>query len=188
MAAATSTLPTGSGFWIAARRPVFLTIVLAGVASLLATSVASIRPMAPTAIYWSFVAVCEILALTIVVWRRRRERGLPTLVDAFFAGHAAWTLFLLAIGGTLAFMPPGNLWFLITRPAPVGLVLVVAWSAYIDVCFFRYMCGARLSRAIRDVVFHRMIAWTLIFWIFAVPEPTPFGVVQEIVEALVELF
>jgi len=171
-------------FWIALRRPLLLTVVLASVVSLLASSVATLRLVAPTAIYWSFVPVVEILALAIVVWRRRGSRGLPSLIDAFFAGHAAWALFLLAVGATMAIASPQQWWFLITRPAIVGVVLVTGWSAYVDVCFFRYICGARLARAVGDAVLHRLIAWTLIFWIFAVPRPTPFGVIQEIIEAI----
>jgi hypothetical protein len=66
-------------------------------------------------------------------------------------------------------------------------VIAAGWSAYVDLCFFRYVCGARFRRAVADVVLQRFIAWTLIFWIFAVPEPTPLGVFMEIAEAIVEV-
>jgi len=176
-----------SSIWIAARRPLFLTLVLGSVASLVGASVATVRLIAPTAVYWSFVPAAEILALAIVLWRRRGAHRLPHLIDAFFAGHAAWTLFLLIVGATMAVASPQHWWFLITRPAIGGLVLVTAWSAYVDFCFFRHVCGAGATRAIGDLALHRFIAWTLIFWVFAVPEPTPFGVFQEIVEAGLEL-
>ena len=176
-----------TGFWLAARRPLFLTFVLACVVSLLATSVASLRLIAPTAIYWSFVPLVEILALVIVVWRRRAGRGLAYLIDTFFAGHAAWTLLLLAVGATMAVASPAHWWFLITRPVIVAIVIVIGWSAYVDVCFFRYICGARLSRSIGLVALNRFIAWLLIFWIFAVPEATPLGVFQELAEAVLEV-
>jgi hypothetical protein len=112
---------------------------------------------------------------------------MPFLIDTFFAGHAAWTLFLLVIAATMAVAPPQYWWFLITRFGIGGIVLVIGWSAYVDVCYFRYVCGARLTRAIGDVVLHRLVAWTLIFWIFAVPDSTPLGVIQEIVRAMAEV-
>jgi hypothetical protein len=176
-----------SSIWVAAQRPLFLTLVLASVASLIGASVATVRLMAPTAIYWSFVPAVEILALAIVTWRRRGSRGLPHVIDVFFSGHATWTLWLLIVGAAMALASPQHWWFLITRPALAGLVLVTAWSAYVDFWFFRHVCGAGAGRAIGDVALHRFIAWTLIFWVFAVPEPTPFGVFQEIVEAVLEV-
>lgn len=173
--------------WTAARRPLFLTLVLASVVSLLATSVATMRLVVPTAVYWSFVPVVEVVALLVVIWRRRNARGLPALIDAFFVGHAAWTVFILAVGVVMAVAPAGLWWFLIVRPGIAGVVLVVGWSLYVDVCFFRYLCGAPLARAVGDVALNRLITWTLIFWIFAVPDPTPLGVIQEIVEAVKEV-
>jgi len=179
--------PVRSTFWMAVRRPVFLTLVIACVVSLLATSVATLRLVGPTALYWSFVPVVEILALTIVLWSRRNSQTLASLVDVFFVGHAAWTLFLLLFGAALALSPPQHWWFLVTRPAIAGIVLAAGWSAYVDVCFFRYVCGATLSSAIGSAALFRVIAWIVFFWIFAVPEPTPLGVIQELVAAFKDL-
>jgi len=185
--AGTRTTPgVQSKFWIALRRPLFLTLVLASGVSLLASSVATVRLVAPTALYWSFVPLVEILALAIVLWRRRGGR-MFFLIDTFFAGHAAWTLFLLVIAAAITVSSPRYWWFLITGPAIIGILLVISWSAYVDVCYFRYICGARLPRAIRDVLLHRLVSWALIFWIFAVPDPTPLGVIQEIVRAMAEV-
>ena len=175
------------GLWLAARRPLFVLFVLACTGSLVATSVASLRLIAPLPVYWVFVPLIEILALAVVVRRRREGRALPQLIDTFFAGHAPWTLFLLFVAGVFAITSPASWWFLLTRPVLLGLLLVVCWSIYVDVCFFRHFCGAPLSRAIRDVALNRLIAWLLIIWIFAVPEPTPFGVFPEIAEAILEV-
>jgi hypothetical protein len=185
--AATQNAPNiRSTFWTAARRPLFLTLVLGCVISLLGASVATIRLIGGAATYWSYVPLIEILALAIVL-RRRSGRGLASLIDMFFAGHAAWTLFILIAGVVIQVTSPMDWWFIIIGPAVVGLVMVTGWSAYVDVCFFRYVCGSSRRRAVTEVVLHRFIAWTLIFWIFAVPEPTPLGVFQEIAEALKEV-
>ena len=187
LAAAQTPANVGSPVWTAARRPLFLALMFGCVISLAGTSVASVRLIGATAIYWSFVPIVEILALAIVAWRWRGSRTFASLIDVFFAGHAAWTLFVLLVGAVTAVAPPQYWWFLITRAAIVGIVLVAGWSAYVDVCFFRYICGATLASAIRSTVVNRVIVWILIFWIFAVPEPTPLGVIQEIVEAVKEL-
>ena len=174
-------------FWTVARRPVLLSLVLGCVISLIATSVATKRLIGATALYWSFVPIVEILALAAVVWRRRGARTLLSLIDAFFAGHAAWTLLLLITGAVLSVAPPQYWWFIISRLALPGALLVAAWSAYVDVCFFRYMCDASFAGATASAALYRVIAWMLIFWIFAVPDPTPLGVIKKLVEAVTEL-
>lgn len=180
---AARTRPT---FWTAARRPIFLSIVLGAVTSLIAASVASLRLIAGPAVYSLYVPLIEIFALGIVLWRSSGSR-LPALIDVFFAGHAAWTIFLLLLGTVVPVTSPMNWWFILVGPAIAGVVIAVSWSAYIDVCFFRFVCGSPLRRALGQAALHRFISWTLIFWIFAVPEPTPLGVFQEIVDAVREI-
>ena len=175
-----------SPLWTAVRRPLFLCLVISCVISLLSASVASIRLIGETALYWLFVPLVEILALAIVIWRRRGSRTFASLIDAFFTGHAAWTLLLLFIGAVMTVAPPQHWWFLLTRLVAVGVFPIVVWSAYVDVCFFRYICGATRRRAVANVAVQRLFAWTLIVWIFAEPSPTPFGIVQEIVDAVAE--
>ena len=176
-----------ASWWLASRRPIFIAFVLGCVISLLGSSVASVRLVGPTAIYWSFVPLIQILALIVVTRRRRAGQQLASLIDTFFAGHAAWTLLLLATGAILSVTSPMNWWFLIIGPAVAGVILVAGWSAYVDLCFFRFACGSPPGTAIGQLALHRFITWTLIVWIFAVPEPTPLGVFQEIVEAIKEV-
>lgn len=177
---------TRSSFWIAARRPLFLTFALGCVISLLATSVATVR-LIGAALYWSYVPLIEILALALVLRGRGGPRGWAALIDTFFAGHGAWTLFILVAGAVFPVTSPMTWWFIIIGPAVVALFVVSAWSAYVDVCFFKYVCGSTPRRAVAQVALHRFIAWTLIFWIFAVPETTPLGVFQEIADAIREV-
>lgn len=65
LAGTRSTPGVRSKFWIALRRPLFLTLVLAGSVSLLASSVATVRLVAPTTLYWSFVPQ-EVLTLNVL--------------------------------------------------------------------------------------------------------------------------
>src|SRR5262245_62065856 len=87
------------GWRTAVRRPLFLALVLGSLASLLATGGLGIRVVATSALAWSFVPSVEALALAALTWRRRKD--LPVLIDRFFAGHAPWTLLLVAIAGVL---------------------------------------------------------------------------------------
>jgi hypothetical protein len=178
---------TRSSLWIALRRPLFLTFVLACAVSLIATSVATFRLIGATAVWWTFVAIAEIIALAAVTWQRRGSRSFAALTDIFFTGHAAWTLLILLVAAMLAFAPPQYWRLIIVGPTVVGILVVVAWSAYVDVCFFRHVCGATLGRAIAQVAVQRFIAWTLILWIFCAPTATPFGVYGVLGQALAEV-
>jgi hypothetical protein len=176
-----------SSFWVAARRPLFLTFVLACGVSLIATSVASLRLIATSGFYWCFVPVVEILALALVIWRRPESRPFAHLVDLFFTGHAAWTMYLLIVAALLAMLPPIYWRAVILGPGLIGITLVVVWSAYVDVCFFRHVCGVTLGRAIVNAALHRFVTWTLVLWIFAVPTPTPFGVYHGLARDIAEV-
>jgi len=79
------------------------------------------------------------------------------------------------------------MWFWLTTWCLVGLAGVIGWSAYIDFCFYRAFYGAGRGAALRDVLIQRLIAWMLIFGVFAAEGATPWAVVEEIVGALQEL-
>ena len=175
------------GIATAFRRPLFVALVLGCGVSLLATGTATIRLAGPASIYWAFVPLVETLALLAIVWRPRRRAPLPVLIDTFFAGHGAWTLFVIAIAATMATVSPASWWFLLTRVWIAIAGLVIAWSAYIDYCFFRRILGASPIDACRDVAVDRLLTWTVVFWIFAVPAPDPWTFVREVVGAVEEL-
>jgi hypothetical protein len=180
-----ATQPLSGGLRVAGRRPLLLTFVIGCVISLAATGTLTARLVGPPLLYWAFVPITEILALVAIVGRRRRI-PLAVLVDRFFAGHAAWMLLLLSIGGLLAFAPPAYWWMLI-RVSLIGLAMVVSWSAYIDFCFFRHVIGASPAAAARDVAVHRAITWLVVFSIFATQELTAWGLLREVSEAVAEI-
>jgi hypothetical protein len=179
--------PGEGGLRVACRRPVFVALVLGAMVSLIASSGLTIRIAGPAAVSWCFVPVAEALALAAVTWRRRKGVLLSVLLDRFFAGHAAWTLLLIVTAGTLAFVPPAMVWRLLTGVCLWTAALVVVWSAYVDLCFFRFVVGAGRAAAVRDVAVLRLLTWTVVFWIFAVPAGTPRAMAQEIAEVLAEV-
>jgi hypothetical protein len=64
---------------------------------------------------------------------------------------------------------------------------VIAWSACIDFWFFRTVLGASPAGAVRDVIVNRLVTWTIVIGIFAVPGSMPWSVVREVIEAVREL-
>ena len=179
--------PGGSGPWIALRRPLFLALVLGCVVSLATSGVLTLRLVGPATLYWAFVPLVEVLALAAVTWRRRGGLFSPRLVDVFFVGHGPWTLYLLALAAMVVFLPPQRAWEMLTTWGVAGLALVVAWSVYIDFCFFRHLCRASRGAASRTLVLHRLLTWLVVIAIVAVPGMKPWGVVLEMTEAVKEL-
>jgi hypothetical protein len=105
------------------------------------------------------VPIVEVAAVTLVTTGRRPGAGWARLVDAHFAGHAPWTLLLVAIAGSTASFPPPTAWALVTGVLLWSLFGVLAWSAWIDFSFYRCAIGASRGAAWRDVIVQRAIVW-----------------------------
>jgi hypothetical protein len=122
-------------------------------------------------IYWSFVPLVEIGALAVVCGRRSAT-PFSKLIDMFFAGYGPWLLWLAGMSAIWCFLSPSLktldwtvsiVWFL------GGIAAAVFWSVRIDLHFFRSVLGRTDGRAIRGLVLHRIISWTLILGIIAGP-------------------
>ena len=179
--------PAGVSWSVACRRPLFVTFVLGCAVSLGATGTLTARIAGPSMLYWVFVPIVEALALVAVIGRRRNRVPLTRAIDIFFAGHAPWTLLIIAITGLIASVSPALWWMILTRVAMAGMALVVCWSAYIDFSYFRAMFGVSRGVALRDLVAVRTITWLIVFSVFAAPEFTPWGLAREISEAVHEV-
>lgn len=174
----------GAGAWTACRRPLFVAVVLGCTVSLLTSGTLTVRLVVSATIYWASMPIVEALALSIVTWRRQGRLSRPATVDAFFAGHAPWTLLLIGLAGTLASVPPALGWMLLLEVWVWTAVVVVGWSAYIDFCFFRRVLGASPAAAVRDVVLNRALVWTAVFAIFAFPSMNRASIGEAIAEIL----
>jgi hypothetical protein len=177
-----------AGVWTMLRRPLFLAFVIGCVSSILTSGALNARLMWSVPIYWSFVPITEIAALLVVTAARRHMVSRASAVDGYFTGHAAWTLFLLAIGLTLSSVPVHIGWRLIITAVLGAGLIVLLWSAYTDYWFFRTFFEATHRRAIRDTALMRLVTWPIVFIIFAVPVLTPWALAAEIGEMLREIF
>jgi len=159
----------GDGWWVGARRPLMLAVACGCLMSLCTTGTLTARLVGPATVYWAFLPLVELLALLVLIAGRRQRPVLPWAIDTFFAGHAPWTLLLLGIAATWAFLPPQRAWELLTSVWVWTALAVVAWSARIDFCYFRSMLGASRWGALRDVVICRALVWTAVLVVFAWP-------------------
>jgi hypothetical protein len=180
--------PEAPGLWVMVRRPLFLALAFGCLASMVTSGGVTARLALSVPIYWSFLPVTEILALLAVTATRREAVSRSTAVDLYFTGHAAWMLYLLAVGLMLSSAPASMVWQLLTSVVLLGLGLVIAWSAYVDYWFFRTVFAASPRRAIRDTALVRLITWPIVCIVFAIPVSTPWGIVREIGDAIREIF
>jgi hypothetical protein len=156
---------------LALTRPLFLAFFLGCAISLSTARILTVRLIVPGMIYWSFVPLVEIAALAIVC-RRRREIPFSKLIDSFFQGYSPWLLWLVGMSGIWCLLSPSLktldwtisvVWFL------AGIAVAVAWSIRIDLHFFRSVLGRTGESAMRALMLHRVISWTLILGIIAGP-------------------
>jgi hypothetical protein len=178
---------TGRGLWLALRRPLFVAFILGCGISLMTTGVLTLRLLISVTAYWTFVPAIEALGLIAVLRKPSGNASWAATIDRFFVGHGTWTLFMTVLAASLAFLPPHTAWRLLTTVWLVVLVVVLAWSAYVDFCFFRWVTGASWASAARRLLVHRLLTWTAIFIVFAVPNLSPVALGEELREIFVEI-
>jgi hypothetical protein len=88
----------------ALRRPLLIAVVLGVSTAMGATGRVTPALVLSTTLCWSFVVVLQAaIALMLIAGPARRTVGLSRALDLFFAGHAPWSLWLLAAA---AWLPP----------------------------------------------------------------------------------
>jgi hypothetical protein len=129
--------------------------------SLLTSGRLTARLVVPGAVYWSFVPLIEIAALAAVCRSKLRSISLARAVDLFFSGFSPWLLWLAGFAAIWSWLDPIQA-FAWTNTVWIrgSAVAVLAWSCYIDYCFFRWVLEARPAVAARALLGHRLISWT----------------------------
>jgi hypothetical protein len=154
------------GIWTGVRKPIFLAVVLGCVVSLLATERLTVRIAGSGTIYASFVPLVEIFAL-IVVRPKNKTFSFSRTIDIFFTGHGPWILWLIGFGAFWTFTSHSQ--FLAANGLRLWVYaagIAALWSGYIDFSFFRQIRGESRGKALRSLLLHRAISWTLGFTIF----------------------
>ena len=137
-------LPVRPGNWLALRRPLLFSFVLACTVSFAASGRLTLRLVIPATTYAALGTLVEVLALAVVCPRSAPSEtpsvSFSRSLDLFFSGFGVWLLWLCAFGAIWAFASPVHA-FRWTGPRWNLYVLsaLVLWSGYIDFCFFRYV-------------------------------------------------
>ena len=142
-----------TGSWL---RPAWFAFFLGCVVSLATSGRLTLRLVVPAALYAALIPFVEIPVLRLLL--RGRGRIPPDrAVDLFFMGHTVWCVWLLAVAAIFAFADPIRA-FVWTGPpwGWVTLAMVVIWSAYTDLCFFRCVSP---GRAEITLLAQRTICW-----------------------------
>lgn len=149
--------------WTLLRRPLLWAFVGGCTVSMWASGRLSARLVIDGIVSFAFIPAFQILSLALVY--RGRERTVPFAgaVDLFFGGSTPWLLWLTAFIGLRAVQTPVQA----TAPNPAtvlailaSLVPIVAWSAAIDLRFFRDVLRRPGRGAVRALILQRAIAWS----------------------------
>jgi len=154
----------GDGWWIAARRPLFLLFVIGCVVSFQTSGRLTARLIVDGAVSFAFIPLFELVSLAIV-YRRRPPRpvSFARAVDLFFAANAPWLVWMLAFVALRSVQTPRQATALplpLWRTLELSLLAVAAWSIYIDLHFFREVLPRADGRSARDLMLQRVVGWS----------------------------
>jgi len=142
------------GVLAALRRPALAAVVMGAAIALGATGHVTPRLLLSTTLCWAFVVVLQIaIAVALIVGPSRRTVGLSRALDLFFASHAPWSLWLLAVAALPA--PLG-------RPVMPLLLLAVVPLMMTNraiAAFFREVLQYGSRRAAVHTAIHQALTW-----------------------------
>lgn len=144
--------------WGWLRRPLLLALVIGCGAALLAEGALDPRLVLSAGLTWCFLPLLEISGLA-VLWATAGKRiRFAQAIDLYFAGYAAWCLWIVGVGFCWATLTPARGLTTIFGCLGIG-VLVAAWSAYVDYRFFRCVLKSNRIQALRALAMQRGIVW-----------------------------
>ena len=138
----------------AIRRPLLVAIVLGVSVAKAATGHVTPALVASTILCWSFVIVLQAaIGLGLMAGAARRTVGSARSLDLYFAGHAPWSLWILAVAASPS--PLGHpIWpFLIAAIVPLFL------TARTTNAFFREVLEMDPRHAVMRTVAQQAITW-----------------------------
>ena len=146
--------PSPVGPLTALRRPVLAAAVIGVSLAIAATRHVTPSLVLGTTMAWAFVVVLQIaIALLLIAAPSRRTIGVPRALDLFFASHAPWSLWVLAV---------------VALPAPLGrpviplLLLAVVPLVMTNraiAAFFREVLQYGARRAVAHTAIHQALTW-----------------------------
>ncbi len=140
---------------VALRRPALAALVLGVSIAIAATGRVTPALVLSTTLCWSFaVAIQAAVALVLIAGPARRTVGVARAFDLFFAGHAPWSLWLLAV----AAWAPSQLGRPL-MPVLVAAIVPLALTVRIVSAFFREVVELDPREARRRTAIHQLTIW-----------------------------
>jgi hypothetical protein len=156
------------------RRPVLFAFTAGCVVSMWTSGSMNGRLIADGIVSFAFIPLLQVVSLRAVYGLASRRVSFPRAVDLFFTALGPWFVWLLGFAALRCFLTPTGA----TAPSPVmmravelSVIPVIAWSAHIDLQFFRIVLQPRDGRsgrtARRDLIWQRAIGWvaTLVYFL-----------------------
>jgi hypothetical protein len=168
--AALARTPARASIVTALRRPLLVAVVIGVSMSIAATRRATPGLVAGTTISWSYIVLLQLaVALAFVARGARRTVGLARALDLFFAGHAPWSLLVLA-AAAWGPTPIGRPFWPLTVVAAAAIFL----TSRIVFAFFMEVLRMTSRDARRMTVLQQGTTWALflaILWITSALTP-----------------
>jgi hypothetical protein len=141
----------------ALRRPLLAALVLGASAAIGATGHVTPRLLLSTTVCWGLVVFLQIsIAVPLIAGPSRRTVGLARAVDLFFASHAPWSLWLLAV----AAWAPSPLGRPLT-PVLVAAAVPIVLTPRIISAFFREVLELDPREALARTAIQQAATWGL---------------------------
>jgi hypothetical protein len=142
----------------ALRRPVLSLAVIGSSVAILATRHATPALVASTMLCWSPVLLAQIaIALAVIAGPARRTVGIWRALDLFFASHAPWSLWLLAL---VAWAPTSG--DRSQLPIFLSAVFPILLTPRILAAYFREVLRLEPRAARMRTAVHQGATWTLL--------------------------
>ncbi len=156
--ASTSSTPrTPPLLFLALRRPALVAVVLGASIALASTRRVSPALVLSTTVAWSYIVVVQVaIALLLVTKAARRTVGTARALDLFFAGHAPWSLFVLAAAAWAPSAGQRPLW-----PMAAAVVAPLILTPRIVAAFFAEVLRFDRRGAMRMMIAQQLLTWTV---------------------------
>ena len=140
----------------AVRRPALVALVLGVSVAMAATRQVTPALLVSTILCWLFVVLLQGgIALALVAGPARRTVGLARALDLYFAGHAPWSLWLLAVA---AYGPSPLGWP--AWPMAIAAAVPLVLTPRIVVAFFREVLELDPRQAFARAAAQQILTWS----------------------------
>lgn len=141
----------------AMRRPALVALVIGASIAMAATREAPAALLVSTTLSWSMVVVFQVIIALAMIRPARGTVGIARALDLFFASHAPWSLWMLAVVAW-APMPGGRP----LTPVLIAAIVPLALTFRAITAHFQFVLGLDPRAALRRAILHQAITWILL--------------------------